>query len=174
VNVCIALSTLLCLDQQPGELDGYGPIPASMARDIALRPGARWRRLITDDHGRLLDYGRRSYEPPAELADHIRAHDQTCRFPPCNRPARHCDLDHVIAWADGGVTSDANMQALCERNHVMKHEAGWQVARLPDGTTHWISPTGHTYQKPPETLPTDTTLTAPNKQPETDPDPPPF
>jgi hypothetical protein len=46
VNVCVALSTLLGLDEQPGDLDGSGPIPASVARRIA----APQRHLATPDH----------------------------------------------------------------------------------------------------------------------------
>jgi hypothetical protein len=32
IHVSVALSTLLGLDEQPGELDGHGPIPAQVAR----------------------------------------------------------------------------------------------------------------------------------------------
>ncbi|MFN2561333.1 MAG: DUF222 domain-containing protein [Jatrophihabitans sp.] len=42
VNVSVALSTLLGADEQPGELDGYGSIPASLARpspSIRAAPG---------------------------------------------------------------------------------------------------------------------------------------
>ncbi len=68
VQVSVALSTLLDLDEQPGELDGYGPIPASMARDIAHDPSGTWRRLLTDHGGRLLHYGRSTYQPPPPSA----------------------------------------------------------------------------------------------------------
>ncbi|HEX3336378.1 MAG TPA: DUF222 domain-containing protein [Jatrophihabitans sp.] len=174
VNITVTLSSLLALDQQPGELAGYGPVPASLARAIALQPDATWRRVITDDHGHLLDYGRTTYRPPAALADHLRARDHSCRFPVCNRCARHADLDHIIAWADGGPTSEANMHALCRRNHVLKHEAGWSITRLDDGASRWRSPTGHVYDKPPHTLPIDTTIDALTQAADTDPDPPPF
>jgi hypothetical protein len=42
VNVTVALSTLLGLDAQPGELDGYGPIPAEPALRMAGEQGATW------------------------------------------------------------------------------------------------------------------------------------
>jgi hypothetical protein len=53
VQVTVALSTLLGLDEQPGELDGTGPIPASVARRIAADETGTWRRLVTDELGRL-------------------------------------------------------------------------------------------------------------------------
>src|SRR6201996_5663138 len=62
VQVTVALSTLLGGDEQPGELAGHGPIPASVARRIAADPTGTWRRLITDPHsGHLLDYGTTRY-----------------------------------------------------------------------------------------------------------------
>jgi len=97
VLVTVAASTLLGLDGQPGELAGYGPIPAALARAIAADPTGTWRRLVTDPAGRLLDFGRTTYRPPAALADHVRTRDWTCRFPTCNRRAESCELDHALA-----------------------------------------------------------------------------
>ncbi len=64
VQVTVALSTLLGLDEQPGELAGSGPIPAAVARRIAADQTGTWRRLVTDERGRLIDYGRTTYRPP--------------------------------------------------------------------------------------------------------------
>jgi hypothetical protein len=41
------------------------------------------------------------------------------------------------------------------------HDAGWQIARLEDGTVEWTSPTGHSYRVPPATYPIDTTSQRP-------------
>jgi Domain of unknown function (DUF222) len=46
VSVIVPITMLLGLDEQPGELVGYGPIPASLAREIAAE--GTWRRLLTD------------------------------------------------------------------------------------------------------------------------------
>jgi hypothetical protein len=171
VHVTVALSTLLGLDEQPGELDGHGPIPATLARRIAADESGTWRRLLTDEQGRLLDYGRSTYRPPKDLADFVIARDRTCRFPNCNRSAARCDLDHRTRYIDGGSTSEANCQSLCPRHHHLKDDdTGWRVERLDDGDLEWTSPTGHVYRKPAATYPIDqtTTLEPP------DPDPPPF
>ena len=45
IQVTIAASTLMGLDHQPAELDGYGAITAAMARRIASDPTAQWRVL---------------------------------------------------------------------------------------------------------------------------------
>ena len=46
IQVTIAASTLMGLDAQPAELDGYGAITAAMARRIASDPTAQWRVLL--------------------------------------------------------------------------------------------------------------------------------
>jgi hypothetical protein len=45
-----------------------------------------WKRLVTDDLGRLIDHGRTTYRPPADLKRFVIARDRTCRFPHCNLP----------------------------------------------------------------------------------------
>lgn len=161
VQVTVALSTLLGLDQQPGELDGHGPIPAAQARALAFDPTGTWRRLLTDDAGQLLQVAASTYRPPAAIARHVRAAHPRCCFPGCRRPARDCELDHIAAWAGGGITSVDNLQPLCRRHHHLKHDTGWEVRRRPDGITIWKSPSGHVYARPPDPLPLDTTSEPP-------------
>ena len=147
VQVTIALSTLLGLDDAPSELAGYGPIPATVARRIAADPTGTWRRLVLDPiRGQVIDYGRRTYRPPADLRRLVIARDQTCAFPSCGRQAEHCDLDHRIRRVDGGETSERNVQALCPRHHPAKDDAGWHVEPHPDGGYQWTAPTGHRYR----------------------------
>jgi hypothetical protein len=59
VSVVVSATTLLGQDDEPGWLDGYGPITADTARAVAHDPSGTWRRLITDPtSGQLLDHGR--------------------------------------------------------------------------------------------------------------------
>ncbi len=46
VSVIVPITMLLGLDDQPGELVGYGPIPAPLAREITAE--GTWRRLLTE------------------------------------------------------------------------------------------------------------------------------
>jgi hypothetical protein len=154
IQVTVSLQTLLGVDDQPAELNGYGPIPASMARQMAAAPTSTWRRLVTDPLGKLIDYGRERYEPPSELDGYIRARDQTCTFPNCHRRAVTCELDHVQPWSQGGHTNRTNLVAACPRHHHLKHDGGWTNHYNPNtGTTTWTSTTNHTYQNPPPDLP---------------------
>ena len=141
IEVVMAHSTLTGADDQPAELVGYGPIPACLAREIAA--DAVWRRLITDPmSGALLDYGRTTYRPPAALADFVRARDRYCRGPLCRQSAANCDLDHLTPWAEGGQTSEDNLNAFCGREHKLKDAPGWKIDVHPDGRLTWITPTG--------------------------------
>jgi hypothetical protein len=111
VRVTIPHTALLGANDQPGELAGYGPIPAAVARDLAAE--GTWRRILTDPAShRPTDYGTTRYRPPAHLAGLVITRDQTCQFPGCGIPAHRCDLDHTIPHNptdDTGPTSEFNL-----------------------------------------------------------------
>jgi hypothetical protein len=147
VNVTIDLPTLLGLSENPGQLAGYGAIPASVAR--ALASDGKWKRFITDPQtGALLDYGRETYQPPQALIDFLIARDRICRFPGCRRSAALSDLDHAQSWEEGGTTSLDNLGALCRRHHQLKTHGGWSIESRADGSCTWTSPLGKIYQTP--------------------------
>lgn len=148
VQITIDLPTLLGFACHPGELAGYGPIPAGMAR--ALAADGTWQRLVTDPQtGALLDYGRRTYRPPAALREFLITRDRTCSFPGCSRAAARCDCDHAVPYDAGGPTSRCNCGMLCRRHHRLKTFTRWRLARQRDGTAEWTSPVGRSYREPP-------------------------
>ncbi|MGA3255124.1 MAG: HNH endonuclease signature motif containing protein [Mycobacterium sp.] len=85
------------------------------------------------------------YVPSAALADFVRCRDLTCRWPGCDQPARNCDLDHTIPYADGGPTHASNLKCYCRTHHLVKTFWGWRDQQLPDGTLILTSPSGRTY-----------------------------
>ena len=159
VQVTVAASTLMGLDEQPGELAGYGPITAAMARRIAFDPTATWRRFLTDDHGHLQHAGTRTYKPRADLTRIVIARDVHCVFPGCRKMAAYTDLDHVLAWRPGDLTTQANLMSLCRRHHRLKHSGRWTVHRNDTtGITTWTHRRSrHRYHTRPPTQPTTTT-----------------
>ncbi|CAB5122754.1 MAG: DUF222 domain-containing protein [Actinobacteria bacterium] len=147
VNVTIDLPTLLGLAENPGQLSGYGAIPASVARELAS--DATWKRFITDPQtGNLLDYGREKYEPPQALVDFLLARDRTCRFPGCRQPASKSDIDHAQSWESGGETKAENLGLLCRRHHRLKTHGRWGLISNSDGSCEWTSPVGKKYFVP--------------------------
>ena len=141
INITMDLPTALGMADNPAELAGYGPIPASVARTLSA--DAKWRRFITDPlTGNLLDYGRETYVPPQPLVDFLTARDRICRFPGCSQPSRISDIDHAIPWEKGGPTSPTNLGLLCRRHHRMKTHNGWKLMSHEDGSCTWTSPAG--------------------------------
>jgi hypothetical protein len=153
INVTIDLPTLLGLAENPAELLGHGPIPASVARKLAA--DGKWRKFITDaTTGNLLDMGRESYLPSQYLVDFLAARDRTCRFPGCSQPSRISDIDHAKSWEEGGETNRANLGYLCRRHHRLKTHHGWKLESFSDGSCKWLSPNGKEYFVPARPLDT--------------------
>jgi hypothetical protein len=66
--------------------------------------------------------------------------------PWCQRPARCCDLDHIVPYdPDGppGQTSTLNLALLCRRHHRLKTHGGWTYSMICPGVFLWRSPHGH-------------------------------
>jgi uncharacterized protein DUF222 len=146
LQVTVPVSTVMRLDDQPGEVAGYGPIDAATAR--ALAGDATWRRLLTDERGTLLEVGRRTYRPLAALRDFVQARDKTCVFPGCSVPAHRADLDHTTAFPTG-PTEAANLGVMCRAHHRLKQDPRWTVAQPTPGTFVWTSPSTRTYTRQP-------------------------
>jgi hypothetical protein len=147
ISVAIDLPTLLGLAENPGQLAGYGAIPASVARRLAA--DGNWQRFISDPAtGNLLDFGREKYTPPQELVDFLLARDRICRFPGCRRTGQSSDIDHAHSWESGGETNPANLGLLCRRHHRMKTHGGWSLESNPDGSCLWKSPNGKSFVVP--------------------------
>jgi len=86
-----------------------------------------------------------AYEIPDRLHDQAAGRDLTCVFPWCDRPARGCDTDHVVAYGDGGQTATDNLAPLCRRHHRLKTHSPWGYTVFEPGTYLWTSPHGHQF-----------------------------
>ncbi len=146
--VTVSAATLMGLSEHPGELAGYGPITAEMARELA--GDATWRRLLTDPAtGEPLEFGTSTYRPPKALQRFVWMRDRTCRFPGCTRQAHQSDLDHTVPFPLGS-TSSGNLGAFCRRHHRVKHRTTWEVSQPKPGRFCFRSPAGKSYQRDPE------------------------
>jgi hypothetical protein len=136
---------------EPAHLAGIGPIPADLARRLAVSAAeaekAWLRRLYaTPDTGRLIgmDSQRRIF--PAGLAKFIEVRDQFCSTPLCDAPIRH--IDHAQPHHQDGATSEDNGNGLCEQCNYARQAPDWQVRPEP-GPRHTLritTPTGHSYR----------------------------
>jgi hypothetical protein len=61
VNITVPLATLLGLADRAAEADGFGPLHADTARELATsmsaHPATRWNVIITDPTGRAMGFG---------------------------------------------------------------------------------------------------------------------
>ena len=84
--------------------------------------------------------------------------DRTCVFPWCTRPARGCDIDHVIphdpdAEAEGrpqpGPDADATTSPrLCRFHHRLKTHTAWRYRMIDArGASSGPRPHGHRYRR---------------------------
>ena len=96
------------------------------------------------------------YAIPDRIREHVILRDRTCVFPWCTRPARGCDVDHVIEYdhdadAEGreqtGPTSTDNLGALCRFHHRLKTHTAWTYRMIAPGIFEWTSPYGHRYRR---------------------------
>ncbi len=135
--------------ETPAYVDGYGPVPAPVAREWLSDPDtAVWIRRfyarVGDRSLVAMDSTRRLFA--GNLRRFIVVRDQRCRTPWCDAPIRH--VDHPERHADGGPTSSRNSQGLCEACNHAKDAVGWRARALEDGSVETTTPTGHRYRSP--------------------------
>lgn len=154
VNLVLSDETLLAGDRAPAVVDGYGPIPAAVARNLVrdavadTRSRATLRRLYRHPRsGALVAMESRARRFPKGLAAFIGLRDQRCRMPYCDAPIRH--RDHAQPHHRGGPTTATNGLGSCERCNYVKEAPGWRVSTDTDETgrhtAEFTTPTGMYY-----------------------------
>jgi hypothetical protein len=148
VLVTVPVCALLGVSDEPAMLDGYGPVPASMARRlVADGAGSFYRVLVDPRDGAPLEIGRTSYRVTKAMRAWLRMRDGKCPFPGCSNNSLDTEADHILAWAKGGTTGISNLGQPCPKHHKLRHATGWKptpaTKNEPPG---WTSPTGRHYQ----------------------------
>ncbi|MDQ0767694.1 hypothetical protein QF031_000443 [Pseudarthrobacter defluvii] len=148
VLVTVPVFSLMGMTDEPAMLDGYGPIPPSMARDLVANGADSFYRVLVDPRdGAPLEIGRTGYRVTGAMRAWLRMRDGKCPFPGCSNNSLDNDADHILAWAKGGTTGIANLGQPCPKHHKLRHSTGWQptpaTKNEPPG---WTSPTGRHYQ----------------------------
>ena len=138
---------------EPAHLDGFGPIPADLAREIVAgacsRDEAVWlRRLYADPAtGELVAMDARGRYFLGGLGRFIRLRDRICRTR--GATPRSGTATTPSTTTTGGETSGDNGQGLCEACNHAKQAPGWRARPSPTAGHHQIqttTPTGHTYR----------------------------
>ncbi|MGH3171391.1 MAG: HNH endonuclease [Trebonia sp.] len=112
-----------------------GPVDPATLQMIACN--ATISTMLHDQHGTVMNAGRRTRKPSAALRRAVRERDRyRCRFPGCE--SRRVDLHHIQFWANGGETKFENLICLCKRHHLIVHDKGIIIARTGDGFTFYL------------------------------------
>ncbi|WP_141397312.1 HNH endonuclease signature motif containing protein [Mobilicoccus massiliensis] len=151
VDVVVSLAALMGASEEPGSAACGGRqewVAARFVREVAFTAGSTWRRLVTDPvTGHLVDLHVKGYQVAGDLRERVLARDRVSRVPGSMRPARSCDLDHDVAYALGGASSESNLSAKDRRGHNHKTRRTWRVRREPvvGGDIFWTTPAGRVY-----------------------------
>ncbi|WP_190990825.1 HNH endonuclease signature motif containing protein [Pseudarthrobacter sulfonivorans] len=148
VLVTVPVFSLLGATDEPAMLDGYGPIPASMARDLVATGADSFYRVLVDPRdGAPLEIGRTSYRLTKAMRQWLRLRDGKCSFPGCSNNSLDNEADHLLAWHKGGTTGISNLGQACPAHHKLRHASPWTptpaTKNEPPG---WISPSGRRYK----------------------------
>ena len=109
---------------EPGVTAQGDRIPAHIVRHMAEYANLQ-RVLLTGS--KVLDLGRDIRYATDDQYKALVVRDGGCRWAGCTMPAGWCEVDHLLAWDDGGP-SDLDNQALwCTFHHHEKHRPGVQV-----------------------------------------------
>ena len=173
----VPVATSLGLSDEPGRLEGYGPLSASATRRL-LTEATLVKVCVDSVTGRVVAADRTTrpssggcpetlrkalidlvltpttvdrspepqHDPSAALVREIELRDGGCDGVGCSVPAARCENDHHVPWPKGPTSFD-NLINRSQRCHHAKH-SGWTVITDPDGTSHWTSPSGRTYDVP--------------------------
>ncbi len=151
VLITVPVMALLGVTGEPAMLDGYGPIPPSMARRLIADGADSFHRVLIDPRdGAPLEIGRSSYRVTKAQRQWLRLRDGRCPFPGCTNQSLDNEADHILAWADGGTTGVSNLGQPCHRHHRLRHTTAWTPTEpTQDTPPGWISPSGRQYQSEP-------------------------
>ena len=124
-----------------------GVPPRDWLRDLRIRMTPITRGRCHHEHAEP------GYRPSRSLQHVVKARNARCTAPGCGRPAARCDLDHTIAWDQGGITCECDLAPLCRHHHRCKQAEGWRLEQPEPGVLTWHTPAGRTYVTGPTRYP---------------------
>lgn len=118
-------------DVQPGMGDYPHDRRCETTSGLVLAPstalhaalGGLVRRVVIGADGMAVDFGRRQRLLPKKLRAYIQNRDKHCSTKGCSIKGKHCQIDHIREWHQGGVTSVANSKLECGFHNRLKHLA---------------------------------------------------
>ncbi|MDL9945941.1 DUF222 domain-containing protein [Gordonia sp. ABSL11-1] len=131
VNVVMSERTLLGDSNEAAEVEGYGPVPAHVARRLITDGFAADSEVATSirrlymrpTDGSLVSMDAKSRCFPKALAHFIKMRDRICRVDYCGAAIE--EIDHALPHRLGGATDAENGNGLCRAHNHAKEADGW-------------------------------------------------
>ena len=131
-------------------MEGHGPLTTGfvhhLMRDILEDRQVRVTPVIDLNRTIAVD----AYEIPTRLREAVHLIHPGDVFPFATNTTRRVDLDHALAYSDGGATATGNLGPLTRTHHRIKTQdqedgTGWEVRHPFPGIVIWRDPHGAHY-----------------------------
>ena len=97
VDIHVDLDTLARLSESPGELAGYGPVIADIARQTTRhQSNSEWRYTITNHNGQVIDSGTTRRRPTSSQRRQSQTNTPVCIFPGCQMASAMSHARHRL------------------------------------------------------------------------------
>jgi len=140
VELVVPLATLAGLSERPGEIKGWGPVLAEVARKITdNQHDATWRFSVTDEQGGLVAHGRLRRRPTSRQAAFVKARDRAAAHRPTGQiwitqsRGRTADPRSPPTWAssvDIATATNTATGSRCSSRH-RGHSCGGRASDTP-------------------------------------------
>ncbi len=84
---------------------------------LPLLRDADIERIVFDSPSRVLDVGERRRLFTGATRRAVEVRDRRCDIPTCTAPAQRCDVDHIVPYEAGGLTTQTNGRLRCPTHH---------------------------------------------------------
>lgn len=115
----------------------YGHVPrlCELAQGLVVTPGSVLRHLSEAYVERILfslpdriDVSETTRLFSGGLRRKVEVRDRLCQHPYCDRPAAQCQVDHIVPFSEGGLTTLDNARLLCEFHNRLEFQK-WRKER---------------------------------------------
>jgi hypothetical protein len=95
--------------------------PITPGQLLPLITEADIERVVFGPGNRVIELGVRDRLFRGGLRRSIQLRDRHCQWPGCDVPADRCEIDHIVPYADGGLTVQENGRAYCRRHNLLRN-----------------------------------------------------
>ena len=108
--------------------DGTVVSPSLLASWITQ---ADFERVVFDTPKRVIELGVRTRFFTGGLRRSIEVRDRHCTFPGCTVPASRCEVDHIVEYGQGGLTTQQNGRLRCPAHNRQRPGRAGQPPQGP-------------------------------------------